>query len=154
MFFFFAHLPIGEMQKKSCIHGTKRVLSFLGETATAAAVASSEKMLFACRNKTTNEIVVMPKRSRAIMDQTVFRKMLGVDACKVVKFKTTANWRLVKLPFTSRLKPLDEDSVFLDLPRDAFPVLDLKTVLSPFKYLDRKKEVNGDATTIAFNAIE
>lgn len=149
-FFFSSRLPNGETQE-TCIHETERVLSFLGKT--AAALASSEKMLFTCRNKTTNKIVVMPKRSRAIMDQTVFRKMLGVNACKVVKFKTTDNWRLVKLPFTTFLEPLNDvndDSVFLDLPRDAFPVLELETVLSPFKYLDRRE----DATTIQSNTIE
>lgn len=99
-------------------------------------------MLFACRNTTTNEIVVMPKKSRAMLDQTIFRKMLGVDSCKVVKFKMTDSWRLVKLPFTTHLEDEEDskDTAFVDLPRDALPIFDLETVLSPFKVLDRKED--------------
>lgn len=126
------------------------------ENAAATEKSDEWKMLFTCRNKTTNEIVVMPKKSRAVLDQIIFQKMLGVDACKIMKFKRTDAWKLVKLPFTNHLKPMDGEidnasAVFVDLPQEKLPAFDLVNVSSPFNYLDR--EATTTITPIESNII-
>ncbi|KAL5286052.1 hypothetical protein ACFFRR_007625 [Megaselia abdita] len=117
------------------------------ETATDSEKSDEWKMLFTCRNKTTNEIVVMPKKSRAMVDQIIFRKMFGVDDCKTMKLKKEDSWRLFKLPFTIKIDEESEvtsDTAFVDLPQDGFPVFDLKMVFSPFKYLDKMESTTTE----------
>lgn len=117
---------------------------FFTENVPASERNDEWKMLFTCRNTTTDEIVVLPKKSRAMLDQILFRKMLGVDGCKIMKLKKTDSWKLVKLPFTNHLMPSEEEgAAFVDLPQEKLPVFDLVDVPSPFEYLD-KKMTTGD----------
>lgn len=113
------HHPTGGIQKskKKIVNQIqlKKCYLFPDQTAAASGKGDEWKMLFTCKNKTTNQIVVMPK---ALLDQTVSE----VDDCNVMKFELTDSWTLVKLPFIVDSKPLHQDkeavvgTVFLDLP--------------------------------------
>lgn len=115
------------------------------------------KMVFTCRNVTTNEIVVMPKKSRAMMEQILFRKMFGVDGCKIIKLKATDDSKLIKLPFgwESHENPNDSSDFFVDLPANDLPPFKLENVLSPFKYIDNSEVITTTTTkSIESNTID
>lgn len=82
---------------------------------------------------------MMPKISRSILDQAVFRKMIGVDGCKFMKMKEKNSWKLIKIPFDVNSQKKDEsiESLYADLPINYTPQFDLINYTSPFNFLDK-----------------